>query len=262
MPTNSTPPAQPRTKEPGLTDPNQIDFRKLYYTLRERLWVILLCLLVAALGTATYLVRAPKIFASKLVLQVEQEEQKILNIQRVQQEDPQSLEFLKTVEQTLQSRSLFERVLDTNNLAADPRFLKIEPGASRPMREQLVTRLSKMVEAKLRKGTRLIDVKVEHTSPEIAALIARSLLVEFLGQASPQRLTEVERLRLRKQVELAAELSRPLGVSVVEERVAHVWTVRDDTAIRYRVFTSRDEALLAIGLGGLRGRGEPAYRAA
>src|SRR5437867_1752426 len=182
MPTNSTPPAQPRTKEPGLTDPNQIDFRKLYYTLRERLWVILLCLLVAALGTATYLVRAPKIFASKLVLQVEQEEQKILNIQRVQQEDPQSLEFLKTVEQTLQSRSLFERVLDTNNLAADPRFLKIEPGASRPMREQLVTRLAKIVEAKLRKGTRLIDVKVEHTNPEMAALIARSLLAEFLGQ--------------------------------------------------------------------------------
>jgi ketosteroid isomerase-like protein len=48
----------------------------------------------------------------------------------------------------------------------------------------------------------------------------------------------------------------------VEERVAHVWTVRDDTAIRYRVFTNRDEALIAVGLGGLRGRGQLAYRAA
>ena len=63
-----------------------------------------------------------------------------------------------------------------------PRFLKIDDGAPRPTREKLVTRLSKMVDAKLRKGTRLIDVKVEHTSPEMAALIANSLLTEFLGQ--------------------------------------------------------------------------------
>ncbi len=182
MPTNPKFHSDSRPKESHAHDQNQIDFRKLYYTLRERLWVIVLCLLVAGLGTATYLVRAPKIFASKLVLQVEQEEQKILNIQRVQQEDPQSLEFLKTVEQTLESRSLFERVLDTNNLATDPRFLKIKQGAPAPTREELVTRLSKMVDAKLRKGTRLIDVKVEHTNPEIAALIAQALLTEFLGQ--------------------------------------------------------------------------------
>jgi ketosteroid isomerase-like protein len=54
--------------------------------------------------------------------------------------------------------------------------------------------------------------------------------------------------------------------AAVEERVAHVWTVRDDaqtpTAIRYRVFTSRDEALRAVGLGGVTGVDAPAYRAA
>jgi ketosteroid isomerase-like protein len=55
--------------------------------------------------------------------------------------------------------------------------------------------------------------------------------------------------------------------AAVEERVAHVWTVREDAdgtprAIRYRVFTSRDEALVAIGLGGYSGRVEPAFRAA
>jgi ketosteroid isomerase-like protein len=50
--------------------------------------------------------------------------------------------------------------------------------------------------------------------------------------------------------------------AVVEERVAHVWSVRDETAIRYRVFTSRDEALRAVGLGGLSPRSEPAHRAA
>jgi ketosteroid isomerase-like protein len=61
---------------------------------------------------------------------------------------------------------------------------------------------------------------------------------------------------------------RVRGVSAdVEERVAHVWTIRvdeksDPRAIRYRVFTSRDEALLAVGLGGSSIRIEPAFRAA
>src|SRR5688572_15975248 len=184
MPTNpnSRPHARPTPHKKEADSSNQIDFRILYYTLRERLWLIALCLLVAGLGTTAYLIRAPKVYSSKLVLQVEQEEQKILNIQRVQGEDPASLEFLKTVEQTLQSRTLFERVIDTNQLASNTGFVKPEAGEPKPTREQLITRLSKMIDAKLRKGTRLIDVKVEHTDPELTARIANSLVAEFLAQ--------------------------------------------------------------------------------
>src|SRR5262245_26284749 len=122
MPQNQRLSARPKDELVG----NPIDFRVIYYTLRERAWVIGLCLLVAAVATTAYLLRAPKIYAAKLILQVEQEEQKILNIQRVQQEDPQTAEFLKTVEQTLESRALLERVLDTNNLPSNPRFVEPE----------------------------------------------------------------------------------------------------------------------------------------
>src|SRR6185503_15165897 len=161
---------------------DQIDFRGMYYTLRERAWVIGLCLLIAALSTTAYVIRAPRIYEAKLVLQVEQEEQKILNIQRLQAEDPQSLEFLKTVEQTLQSPALCERVSDTNQLAGDPRFLASLDMSPPPTREQIITELSRMVDAKLRKGTRLIDVRAEHVNAEVAALIANSLYQEFTGQ--------------------------------------------------------------------------------
>jgi capsular exopolysaccharide synthesis family protein len=184
MPANSGPRPNPRPNARRVAEAavQPIDLRRLYYTLRERVWLIGACLLVAGLGTAGYLLRTPKIFAAKLVLQVEQEEQKILNIQRVQQEDPQTLEFLKTVEQTLQSRSLFARVIETNRLHTDARFLFETDRETKPTREQLVTRLSKMAEAKLRRGTRLIDVTVEHTDPELCAFIANSLVAEFLGQ--------------------------------------------------------------------------------
>jgi uncharacterized repeat protein (TIGR01451 family) len=41
----------------------------------------------------------------------------------------------------------------------------------------------------------------------------------FVALESPQQLTEVERLRILKQLELAAELSQPVGVHAVEQRV-------------------------------------------
>ena len=49
-------PKQPRNNE--SENAHQIDFRTFYYTLRERLWVIVLCLVVAGAGTAAYLVQA------------------------------------------------------------------------------------------------------------------------------------------------------------------------------------------------------------
>ena len=181
-PSNSRPGARPNSRSSQEPPAPQIDFRALYHTFRERAWLVALCCLVAALATTAYLYMTPKTYAAKLIIQVEQEEQKVLNIQRVQGEDPASLEFLKTVEQTLQSRTLFERVIDTNNLALNAGFVNAEPGEPQPSREQLVTRLSRMVEAKLRKGSRLIDVSVENTNPELAATIANSLVDEFLNQ--------------------------------------------------------------------------------
>jgi uncharacterized protein involved in exopolysaccharide biosynthesis len=71
-----------------------LDFRTFYYLLRDRAWIIVVCLLLAVLGTATYLVRTPKIYAARSVLQVEQGEAKILNIQRVQADEFQGQEIL------------------------------------------------------------------------------------------------------------------------------------------------------------------------
>jgi len=171
----------PKKPSPQKDNAEPLDFRTLYHILREKFWVIAISLLTVGCVTGAYLYRAPKIYAAKAVLQVEQEEQKVINIQSVQKEDLQSVEFLKTVEQTLQSRALLGRVIDTNNLAKDPRF--VSPLAERvPSQEQLISRLAKMLEVKLRKGTRLIDLTVEHTDPELTELVANSLVREFLRQ--------------------------------------------------------------------------------
>ena len=160
---------------------DRIDFRALFHLAREKAWLIALCLLLAGFATAAHLARSPKIYAAKVVLQVEQEEARIINIERVQQENLQSLESLKTVEQTLQTPAIMARVLDANKLAADPRFAPPPAeGQTPPSREQLVNRLAGMVEVRLRKGTRLIDIKVEHTNPSLTELVANSIVREFL----------------------------------------------------------------------------------
>jgi succinoglycan biosynthesis transport protein ExoP len=170
-------PASLQTRD--LTSP--LDFRTFYFLLRDRAWIIILCLLLGAIGTATYLIRTPRIFAAKSVLQVEQEEAKILNIEKVQQENLQSQEVLKTIEQTLQSRTMLQRVIESNQLEKNYKLAGSADGKALS-REDLATKLSKMVDVRLRKGTRLIDVTVEHTDPALTALVANSLVHEFLRE--------------------------------------------------------------------------------
>ena len=171
-------PPLPKTSEIAVSTP--IDYRALYYIMRERAWIIALCLLIAMLITATILLRSPGIYAATTVLLVEQEEAKVVDIQQIQPVDFQSLEALKTVEQTLQDRALLERVIDANHLDRDPR---LSSAAGKTLaREELVSTVAKMVEVKLRRGTRLIDVTVEHTDPALTAQVANSLVMEFLRQ--------------------------------------------------------------------------------
>jgi capsular exopolysaccharide synthesis family protein len=168
------------TKPSPATGNDPLDIRAIYHLVLEKLWLIALCFLVAGLATTAHLLRSPRIYAARSVLQVEQEEAKILNIQRIQQEELQSLESLKTVEQTLQNPGLFGRVIDANHLSTDPRL--ISPDTGTPSQERLIEKMSRMIEVRLRKGTRLIDIKVEHTDPALTAIIANSLVREFLRQ--------------------------------------------------------------------------------
>jgi capsular exopolysaccharide synthesis family protein len=176
-------PHPPRGNEPAVSAP--IDFRTLFYTVRERAWLIAVCLVLGLLSAGAYLMRAPRIYAAKSVLQVEQEEQKILKVEGVQQEHFQSLEALKTVEQTLQSPALLARVLDSNSVAFNQRFISPDQQPP-PTREQLIAQLDQIVDVKLRKGTRLIDIRVEHTDPRFATLVANSLVWQFVDQGFEQ----------------------------------------------------------------------------
>jgi succinoglycan biosynthesis transport protein ExoP len=183
-----------------------LDFRTLWHLLMEKFWMVLLTFVVVLLLTAAHLHRAPRIFAATATIQVEQQEQKVVKFEKVQQEDLRYLDVLKTIEQTLVSRPLLERVVQANNLG------QVFAGAdgSQAPKDQLISMLARMVDVRLRRGTRLIDITVASTNPQLCEKLANSIVREYMRYnfelqsqssqvANEFLLEEANRLKLKLQ---------------------------------------------------------------
>jgi succinoglycan biosynthesis transport protein ExoP len=163
------------------------DVRRTWHALIERAWLFPLCLVISlALGFA-YLRRAPVLYSATATLQVQQDQAPVFKIDNVQFQDLQALDFLQTIAQTLKTRPLLARVAESNHLAADPRFFS---ASDKPdTGEDLVGVLDRLTTVKLRRGTRLIDVTVKHSNPQLTALLANSLVDEFISDNAEQHVT-------------------------------------------------------------------------
>jgi len=162
------------------------DVRSMVDTLREKFWLILLLAAIAGGLGAVYAVRSPKIYASQVTVQVENEEQKILKIEGVTSDNLKALEVLSTIEQSLTSPELLLRVIENNQLEKNPDFL---PEVPRPASVSLLREaLGEKIGSKVRRGTRLIDVQIEDQNPAMAQNIAKLLLREFESQGFEGRL--------------------------------------------------------------------------
>ena len=163
-----------------------LDFRAVYHALRDRLWLIILALLVCGTAAAVYVARAPLIYAAKTVMMAEEEEAKVVKIDQLNQENLRSSDTLNTLIQSIRSRAVLTRVVEQLKLHADPEFLT-GSGATSTTPDDAMGRLGRAVKVELRKGTRLIDITVEHRVPQVAARIADAVAKEFLRLRFEQR---------------------------------------------------------------------------
>lgn len=159
---------------------SSLNFKKFIHILLEKAWLVATCLVIAVVAAIFYLQKSPPLFASTATILVEQSDKNVVNVQKVQQEDYRGLESLRTIEQILKSRTLLERVASANKLSRDPRFLP-QTGIEYTDAE-VANILSKMITVSLRRFTRLIDITVVHTNPDVAALVANSLVKEHARQ--------------------------------------------------------------------------------
>ena len=192
-----------------------MDLRSIYYALLGKAWLIALCLVASAFVTVAYLKRAPRLYAAQALLRVDPDEAPLLKgIEDFRNGDfPKGQEFLKTVERLLQTQAIFERVIATNHLDTDARFLGRGDGR-KPSRADLVAMLGHMVKIGVQAGTRLISVSVEHSNPALTAEIANSIVQEFARQTVEQQSLNfiavheyliVEEENLKKEMEKAEQ---------------------------------------------------------
>ncbi|MGC8743914.1 MAG: GumC family protein [Verrucomicrobiia bacterium] len=162
-----------QTMEPGQ------DLRSILLFIREKSWIIALCIAISIIGAAIYLKSAPRIYEATATVQVEQEEQKIVKVEQVIQEDLKSQEVLNTIVQKFKSRQLLERVLESNKMFTA--VGTIPPGSDKPItREDILNKFADNVKTTLRRQTRLIDISVQDEDPKLAAQLANSLVDQYV----------------------------------------------------------------------------------
>ena len=219
--------------------------------LRSKALLIAICTVSGVLTAFVYNRSLPQVYSAQTVIQIEGEEQKVVKIEGVQSEDLKSLEALKTFEQKVTSPEVLLRVIHHPELRDDPTFL---PEVKQKSDYTLQKALARHIDAKLRRGTRLIDITVNHRSPVMAQRIAELLVQEFVrwnfetqrdAAETARRFLLDEATRLRGKLEQSEQALQKYkeqneGVSLEETQNITVEKLKE---LNLRVTTAKTERL-------------------
>jgi polysaccharide biosynthesis transport protein len=217
--TPASPPAAPSSAAlsnhslgPGAFETAKgVDFRHLWHTVIEKLWILVLCALAGLFLAIGYLARTPKLYQGHVVLEVDIQEPTLVRsddgASRMRSAFLASQDALRTIEQNLTNRTLLARVIRAEGLAEDDgrallgqskgaapqpkKDLRIKPTASESaltqMEEALGGALSTMVKPVVRRGTRLIDLYVVNQDPNLAQRLAEAVGREYIRNSIERR---------------------------------------------------------------------------
>ncbi len=163
------------------------DYRMFLHQLVNKSWIVVLCLIAALAAGATYLYKTPKLYQSRLTLEVDMQEQRIAPVEGINTQNLSSLDQLRTIEQNLRNRTLMDRIVRADNLTTNRDFLPPSEDGRPYSAEAIAGALTNMVNPMIRRGTRLIDVFVVHTSPKVAQTLANSVGREYIRQSIEKR---------------------------------------------------------------------------
>ena len=164
------------------------DPKRVIFLLLANLVPVLVYIIVGMAAVIGFVFTKPDIYESRAVLQVEQRDKKLLKGEGISEEASSNVDFVNSVVQALTSRNILLRVVKTNHLEKNPDFAKPRPDGKPYTDSQLVLIMEKKVEVKLRRLTRLIDITVEDTDPELACTLAKSMVTEFIKEGFEQKL--------------------------------------------------------------------------
>jgi succinoglycan biosynthesis transport protein ExoP len=217
------------------------NIRQFWHSLMERMWIVVLCVLVGLFIALGYLARTPKTYQAHAVLEVEFQEPSFIpgedTALRMRSMFLASQEALRTIEQNLTNRAMLSRVIRSEGLAEDGGVALLGRNASSdntppsppptkasrsqpnfeagmtftPLEEALAGAVSGMVHASIRRGTRLIDLNVTNRDPVMAQRLAEAVGREYIRNSIERRASfsqEALRYLLEEEERLKTNLQK------------------------------------------------------
>lgn len=210
---------------PGGTPtlPETLNIRYYWQVLLERRWLFVTAFISVFVLCLIYLFKAPRIYQATATIQIDRESENVASIRDASSSETREQDYLQTQYKNLQSRELIQKVIEQLMLNQDPRYIKA------PDKPKAVAADITIAPIRL---TRLVEIKVEHTSAKRATDIANTLARLFIerdyewklrqaGDAVKNMELEVENQRLavaagEKDLQLYREEIKNVSVEATE----------------------------------------------
>ena len=166
----------------------ELDFSRYFLLFRRNLWLVVLINAMALGAMVVWLIHQPPQYASKSVVQLESEGQRVLG--KVEDVQPQILatdDYFNTVTESFNSQTLMLRVARATGLDKDPKVFPPLPDGKPYSDSAIAGEMVKRIKAELRRNTRLIDITVLDEEPVRANKVAEAVVTEFIRQAVEQQ---------------------------------------------------------------------------
>ena len=160
--------------------------------------IALVTLALVVTGTLIWTFTQTPIYRATAVLEVDREDIKLPGIQNAVSADLFDDQYFNTQRKILQSRTLCEQVVDS--LSSEQRQ-QILPGAGADA--DFAGALQNSLSVDPVRGSRLIEIHVDHSNPQVTALLANAVAQEFIKKHLEKRMSaSTEAVRwLRQQAE-------------------------------------------------------------
>jgi capsular exopolysaccharide synthesis family protein len=147
------------------------NLRHYMHVVLERRWLAISAFIVVLVLTGIYLAHATPIYMATARMQINRDSDNPLASREAPAMDSRmEMDYLQTQYRNLQSRTMIEAVARKLNLQDDPRYAQAT--------DKIAAILSDIQVVPVR-TTRLVDIRVEHSDPKKAQLIANTLALTF-----------------------------------------------------------------------------------
>ena len=166
---------------------SSLNFFYLLKILYRWLWLFCLTFLAVFSLAVVYILTATPYFRATTVIQVEQAEQRVFTPDnKGETDDLRQEDILKTIEQNLQSPKIFVSVASDPKINQDGNFyvgMTASTSGEPISTGEAAEKLENNTRVLLRRGTRLIDVSVDHPVPAMAQKLAKAIVDEYISES-------------------------------------------------------------------------------